>query len=619
MISLSYIPEEVINEIKENTDIVDLVSKYVQLNKRGSNYLASCPFHEDRNPSFSVSQSKQIYKCFSCGRGGNIFGFLQEIESISFPQAVIKAAELSNIAISSEYLQGQYNEQKSNKFSHLFDIHQKVADFYHYYLVNTRNGQEALNYLEGRSLKIETLKEFTIGLAPAKQEILIQYLMEQGFNENQLVETGIFYLTDQGKLVDRFRNRIIIPIRNENGKIIAFSGRQFEEQNNQAKVAKYINSPETEIFNKSKIIFNFDKARLAIRQKNYVLVTEGHMDVISLYQAGYENVVASMGTSLTVDHLSQLSKQTKKVYFVFDGDQAGQNATYKAFQKLADFPDIDGKAIIIPNQQDPDELIKNKGNSALELLINQALSAFEFSREYLKKDYNLHNDDEKATYIEEIIKLIASLKSPIEQELRIQDLVNEYGLSEQIVQEQIANVQQAQSNNSYNHNQVRQKPDNYHQPPPQYEQEVLSIESLRAYQSEKVILFNLIYHDEAWEYMEKMDSAPIFFHQFTNKAFFALDNYYYAGNKLPLTGVVATIDDTQVNHFLTSLIWEVELIAYSSEVLDDCFKVIEEEFIQKEIKELRKKLLVFQKENNFIEMNEALNKIIILTRQIKTT
>lgn len=615
---MSFIPEEVINEVKEKIDIVELVGQYVKLSKRGSNYSASCPFHEDRNPSFSVSQAKQIYKCFSCGRGGNIFGFLQEIENVSFPEAVIKAAEFADITIAEEFISSQSSNQPSSTTSYLLDIHQKVADFYHYYLTNTKNGEEAMKYLEDRNLHSETIKEFHMGLSPANYDIIVHYLLGENYSEHQLVESGIFYLNDQGKLVDRFRNRIIIPITNERGKIIAFSARNFQDQNSDNKVAKYINSPDTELFSKGKVIFNLDKARLPIRQKDHVLVTEGHMDVVSLYQAGFHNVVASMGTSLSANHLSQLSKQSHKVYFVFDGDQAGQNAIYKAFKLATDIPVLDTKAIVIPNGMDPDEWIKEKGSSSFQYLINQAVSSFEFSREYLKKNYNLTNDDEKANYIEEVIRLIANLNSPIEQELRIQDLVNEYGLPEQIIQEQIANLQQKNSDKAYNNSsKVRQVASRVDIKVP--ENQALQLESLRAYQSEKIIIFNLIYHQEAWEYMETLNSPPIFFHHFTNKAFFALDNYYYAGNKLPLTGIVDTIDDTQVNHFLTSLIWEVDLISYSSEVLEDCFKVIEQEFVQQEITELRKKLTLFQKENNYIEMHETLNRIMSLTRQIKTT
>lgn len=613
---MSYIPEEVINEVKSNVDIVELIGQYVQLNKRGTNYMASCPFHEDKNPSFSVSQPKQIYKCFSCGRGGNIFGFLQEIEGISFTESVSKAAEFANITVDDKYIQSQPSTKQ--EYSYLFDIHEKVNDFYHYYLMNTNNGEEAYNYLIERELTKEVLEVFQIGLAPNNSQLLVQYLEKSEFTSEQLLESGIFYMTDSGELIDRFRNRIIIPLRNSRGDVVAFSGRVYLE--NSEKSAKYLNSPETSIFKKGKLLYNLDNARLPIRNQNKVLIAEGYMDVISLYQAGYENVVASMGTSLSEDHFNQLSKMTSTLIFTFDGDDAGQKATSRAFQTAQNIANIEVKAIHIPNKMDPDEWIKKHGKESFQQLINQSISQFEFNREFFKKDYNLSNEYELAQYIEKVIELISQIKSPIEQQLRIQDLVKEYNLSESIVVEQVNRGRDIQP--SYNepvdhYNDYLPPEPSYHDVPISIEDSALQIKSKRAYNSEKQILFHLIYFEEAWDYMEELDNPPVFFHDFASKAYFELDRYYYEGNRLPLTGIIDRINDTQVSHFLTSLMWEQELFGFTSQILDDCFTVLQHEFIQQEINELRKKVVQYQKQQNYSEMNQTLTRIMSLTRQIK--
>ncbi|XJS11603.1 DNA primase [Aerococcaceae bacterium WGS1372] len=620
---MSYIPEEVINEVKANIDIVELISQYVSLNKRGTNFIASCPFHEDRNPSFSVSQSKQIYKCFSCGRGGNVFGFLQEIEGISFPEAVSKAAEFANITIDSQYINTDHQHSKQENI--LYDIHNKVGDFYHYYLLNTKNGEEAFQYLSNREISKDNMLEFQLGLSPSNSKLVIEYLLKEGYSSESLLKSGIFYQNDQGDFIDRFRERIIIPLRNARGQIVAFSGRVFGE--NSDNTAKYLNSPETSIFKKGNMLFNLDKARLPIRNKNQVLVAEGFMDVISLSVAGFENAVASMGTSLTTDHLNQLAKMTNSIVLAFDGDSAGQKATSRAFEQAVHVnKNIDIKALQIPNQLDPDDWIKQKGKESFQQLINQSISQFEFNRDFYKNDYNLNNEYELAQYIEKIIELISQIKSPIEQQLRIQDLVQEYNLSESLISEQVnrqRNLERHQySTQSTSNNQNDEylfiaddwtnglaNQGNYN--------DSITIISKRAYNSEKQIIFNLIYYDEAWKYLESLDNIPVFFHDYASKAYFALERYYYEGNSLPLTGIINVIDDTQVNGFLTSLMWEQEIFEFSTQVLKDCFNVIDQEFIQQEINELRKKVIQYRKQQDYSKLNEVMIRIMNLTRQIK--
>lgn len=614
---MSFIPEEIIQDIRQKTDIVAIINDYVKLTKSGTNYTASCPFHEDRNPSFSVHPGKQIYKCFSCGRGGNVFSFLQEIEGISFVEAVRKAAELSSIALDERFF-NQRNDVKHQQQHLLMDLHQKVADFYHYYLMNTVNGEEAYRYLIDRGMEKQTMETYGLGLAPEQSEIIVQYLLESGFNREQLVQSGIFYQNEQGELIDRFRTRIIFPLRNDKGQVVAFSGRVFVEQQTDKKQAKYLNSPETEIFHKASLVFNLDLARQKIRQRDQVIICEGYMDVIALHQAGFEHAVATMGTSLTERHLSHLAKLAQEFVFIFDGDEAGQKATLRAFELAQTIPNLRLKSVTIPNKMDPDDWIRQKGRDSFQQLINQAISSYDFYQTTLRKQYDLSDKQQLAKYVDLMVQHIATaINSPIERELRINELSQRYQLSEDLLLEQLAHK-------------LQHKPKSQQQPADKarHNNDVVSIPatdavsfevlSKRAFQSEKQLLALLMYYEEAWHFLNQLTTPLMLFHSVAQQAFFELQTHYYdKGVPLPLTNIVNYIEDPQINHFLTTLIWENDAHGYSDEIMQDCIVAIEQEFIQLQIDELRKKVSIYEKEQRYSEADDLMMTIIQLNRQLK--
>lgn len=611
------IPEEVIQEIRQKIDIVDVINQYVQLTKRGNSYTASCPFHEDRNPSFSVQSQKQIYKCFSCGRGGNVFGFLQEIEGITFPQAVKKAAEMANVSVDAYFDSNDSLTGQSKGEQILYSIHEKVSEFYHYYLNNTVNGEAALQYLLKRNLTQQTIDDFAIGFAPDNSQILWQFLKKEHFTDDELINSGIFYLSENSQqLIDRFHGRLMFPLRNMQGKVVGFSGRLMSEDTSK-RSPKYLNSPETIIFQKNQLLFNLDRARLPIRQSNQVLICEGFMDVIALTQANFENTVATMGTSLTESHLKQVTKLAKEVVFVFDGDDAGQKAIARAFELSVAFPNNTFKSLIIPQKMDPDEWIQQHGSESFQKLIVQALSPFEFQMNYLKKSYDLSNQQELAWYIEALIKLIANIQSPIEQQLRLNNLIQEFNLSESLVKEQLAQANYI--NKKQKANQSSEQMQIVQQEAPQQTISAFNIKSERAFQAEKTLLACLIYYQEAWSYVEKMNDELIFFHEQSQQLYFELQHFYYdLGYPIPLTDVVSQITSPEMNHFLTTIIWEKDPMAYSDQIINDCLKVMNEEFVNLEIKELSQQMVVYRKEQKNNEANALAIKILQLTRQLKS-
>lgn len=598
-----------IERIRKNVDIVDVINQYVPLTKRGNNYMCSCPFHEDNNPSFSVSQGKQIYKCFSCGRGGDVFSFIEEIEGMTFPQAVVKVSEYTDAPISKQL----FKDEEKPQHTLLKDIHKKTAEFYHYYLTKSKKGQHALNYLKNRQMSIEMIEQFQLGLAPLNSDVVYQMLKQAGFEDVDLVDSGIFYQTDEGQFVDRFRGRIIIPIADEHSVIRAFSGRQYDKEapNQQAK---YINSPQTPLFNKSEILFNLNGAKPKMNQVKSVFICEGYMDVIALAQAGFENAVATMGTSLTKQHLKRLTRFVNTIYFLFDGDEAGQEATIRAFEMANEYPKVTFKSLSIPQNMDPDDWIKERGTESFQRLINQATNAYEFQKEFYRNQYQLSDDAEISKYIDQILTIIAQLESPIEQSLRLTDLSEEFQIDLSILQEQLARLK-IKSTSSSKSNQSFKEENRYVNLTKELPWKLRSKE---AFQSEKYFLFLLIYHEEAWHYIAQLEEPILLINDISCQAYVELQRYYYdLGYQVPLTRISEALTDHSLQTFFNQLLWEYELFPFNEQAMKDTLQVINHLSIRLEIQLLQEELVEAEKQQEYGRVNEILLEISHLNHQTK--
>jgi DNA primase len=329
------IPQHVIDDVRSRTNIVEVIGQYVQLKKSGSkNYTGLCPFHNEKTPSFSVAEDKQFYYCFGCGRGGNVFSFVQELEGISFSEAVVKVAEIEDIPVAENYRQAPQTNPESSKTQQLIKLHEKASEVYHHMLVHTTAGQEALDYLLQRGLTEELIEEFQIGFAPNQREFLERIFQNESLDPQYFAESGLFVERDAG-LADRFYQRIMFPIRNFQGKIIGFSGRWLQTDAFPGEdQPKYLNSPETSLFNKREVLFNFDKARSTIRKEGSVFLFEGFMDVLAAWQSGIQNGIASMGTSLTNQQIAAIERVSKELILCYDGDKAGIEATNRGIELL---------------------------------------------------------------------------------------------------------------------------------------------------------------------------------------------------------------------------------------------------------------------------------------------
>ena len=375
---MARIAEQTIEHIRSNIDIIDLIGQYVQLKKRGHNYFGICPFHLEKTPSFAVNPNKQIYKCFGCGAGGGTINFIMAIEKLEFIESIKFLAEKYNIEI-------DLNTNKSNKlFSQLFEIHNVAANHYHENLKTTK-GEKIIKYLNSRGIKNETIKEFKIGFSLDQWSSLLDKTRELGFSSEAMVQSGLFVNGKKG-YYDRFRNRIMFPISDRNNKIIAFGGRVFDSDD----PAKYINSSETPIYNKSGIFYGLSKTKNFLSKENTAIVVEGYLDLIQLFQNNIKNVVAVSGTSFTDSHAIELNKYVKTVKIAYDGDNAGKDAAIRAGYVLLK-NDFNPEIIPMPEGTDPDDWIQKEGPEPLKQVIKNSVNLFKFQFDHSKANNNTPN------------------------------------------------------------------------------------------------------------------------------------------------------------------------------------------------------------------------------------
>lgn len=409
------IEQSVINEIKDKTDILDLVSEYVKLEKRGRNYIGLCPFHDEKTPSFTVSEDKQICHCFGCKKGGNVFQFTQEIEGISFVDAVKALGERVNIKVDV----GQNNEQNQIASDDLMMIkmHELMQEYYHYVLMKTVEGEEPLKYLKSRGFTEELLKDRKIGFAPDNSHFCHDFLQKKGYDIELAYEAGLLSRNEENfSYYDRFRDRIMFPLHNAQGRTVGYSGRTYKNQE-----PKYLNSPETPIFQKRRLLYNVDKARRIIRQKNEIILLEGFMDVIKADNVGVKQVVASMGTQISQEHIAFIKKLTSNVTLLFDGDFAGQEATLKTGQHLLE-QGLNVFVIQLPSKMDPDEYITKYGEDAFKKYVEHEKRAFVLYKVNLYKDEIENNDMAYEQYLKEITNDVSLMQSGILQKKVLQDV-----------------------------------------------------------------------------------------------------------------------------------------------------------------------------------------------------
>lgn len=407
---------DAVSEIKSRISIEELVAGYVQLKKAGRHFKALCPFHQERTPSFFVSTERQLAYCFGCHKGGDIFKFIQEIEGLDFRGALEFLAEKAGVTLPKASPQDKNKKSEREK---LIDMHEKAADFFVEQLWNTADGKKILGYLKERGLKEKTVRDAKLGFAPDKGNLLFIFLLEKGFSRNEILTAGLAVsrTTEQGECIDRFRMRLIFPIKNLNGDICAFGGRAIRKGDE----PKYLNSPETPVYFKNSILFCMHDARQEIRAKKYAVVVEGYMDALACHQAGYKNAVAVSGTALTNQQLAILKRFTSDLIFAFDRDEAGKLATQRAIE-LALSEDFNLRvAVWEGSAKDPDECIR-KNPKLFEKALDSAVSAMPYLFESFEHEVDKKSVEGKKKFIELALPFLSRIKSPVELDGRLKEL-----------------------------------------------------------------------------------------------------------------------------------------------------------------------------------------------------
>jgi DNA primase len=408
-------PEELIEEIRTRNDIVDVISEYVKLTKRGSTYFGLCPFHNEKTPSFSVTPGKQMYYCFGCGAGGNVITFLMEYENYTFPEALQVLADRAGIELPKAEMSAEQKRESDLK-SALLEIN-KEAGRYFYYQLKTPQGEKAYQYLTGRGLTDETIRHFGLGYSNPYRDDLYSYMKKKGYQDSVLKETGLFRIEERG-VNDKFWNRVMYPIMDANSRIIGFGGRVMGEGE-----PKYLNSPETKLFDKSRNLYGLNFARSSKRP--YLLICEGYMDVISLHQAGFTNAVASLGTALTLPQANLLKRYTDQVVLTYDSDGAGTKASMRAIPILKN-AGLSVKVLDLKPYKDPDEFICNLGTEAFEQRVAEASNHFLFEIEVIRRDYNMKDPEQKTGFYNAIAKKLLEFPEELERNNYLEAVCDKY-------------------------------------------------------------------------------------------------------------------------------------------------------------------------------------------------
>ena len=424
------IDDRVIEEIKNKANIVDVISRYINVIKKGNNYLAVCPFHNDSNPSMNISESKQIYKCFSCGAGGNVFTFVSEYEKVGFLEAVRKVANIVGYDLSEYEIETPKVDTKKER---LLKLVKDAMEFYNYNLLNSDN--DGLTYLTTRGMNIDVIDNFKLGYAPSDSSKTLRYLTKKGYTVEEIVEAGIGI--NNGGFLDRFASRVVFPISDLNGNVVAFSGRRIDD----SKTSKYINSNENILFNKSECLYNFYEAKNYILQTKKIYIVEGFMDTIALYKSNIKNVVATMGVNLSSKHIKAIERLNAEVIFSLDSDEAGQSSMFKLVESLKETNLIVRVTNISENGKDLDEIYNLKGEKGVSEFVNNTMTIPEFKVSYKLKRTNLSNYIERSNLIKYVADLAKKeIPNKIERENFIIMASKKIGCDKSLISENVDNL-----------------------------------------------------------------------------------------------------------------------------------------------------------------------------------
>lgn len=622
---MALISNEKIDLIKSKVNIVTVMSEYLSLKKRGRNYWAICPFHQDSHPSMSISPEKQIYRCFACSAGGNVFTFLQEYENISFIEALKKVAVMANISL--DELTTYQEKPKYDKSEQLFFEINALASAYFSNNLETKKAYDAKEYLTKRNINNTEIELFQIGYADSGFDHLYNFLIKKGYSINDIQQAGLITIKN-GKVYDYFNNRLMFPIKNEDSYIIGFCGRVIGVTNH---VAKYINTPETKVFKKEQLMYNIDRAKPFIRQQNNLILLEGYMDVISLEKLNLKNTVALMGTNLSEYHLKEIKRLTNECLIFLDGDKSGINASLKAAIKLLNH-NLKVKIVLNETQQDPDELVNSGRGKLIHTMLANSQHPINFALDYFQNKFNLQAANELEEFINIVAPLIKASPNQLEQELSVNNLVKITGISKETITTKIGQsktyqkavfspVASEQIPNGTNDNNYQQNP----QPrlKPQQSKTVVvknikyKIKNLKRYLlAEQNMVLQLIGSRKAADfYQEKIGNLNFDGYRLLANDIITYYNGHLGAENVKINVLCEEINDPNLKKILMDIINKSTIkIKYNKKELEDYALLIDDFAGEKEIAMLWNKL---EKASNLIEQQAISMEIDKLNQRLK--
>ncbi|WP_248926647.1 DNA primase [Paenibacillus hamazuiensis] len=606
------IPNEVIEAVLKHHDIVDVVGRYVHLTKQGHYLKGLCPFHSEKTPSFTVTPEKQIFHCFGCGAGGSAIHFLMGVEGYSFGEAVREMAKEAGIVLGIETETTEEGVRQNKEKTALLQAYEFTAKLYQYILKNTDEGKAAMNYLKSRGMTDKLIDTFQIGYAPPKWDTLAQLLQKREYDLVLMERGGLLSAKQDGSgYVDKFRDRIMFPICDAKGHVIAFGGRAMGDAQ-----PKYLNSPETMLFNKSRNLYNFHMARPHIRKAQQLVLLEGYMDVIKSWEAGIENGVATMGTALTDEHAKIIRNNAEHVVVAYDGDSAGQNAAYKSIAIL-EKAGCHVKVALLPDGLDPDEYVKLHGSERFAReIIDAAVPSIKYKLLYFRKNYKLQEDGEKLRYIQHALKIIAGVASPVDREHYVKELSSEFHYTYEALWQNLNEIRLQMEKNK-NHGDNNDKPWNNvmnNGPVTQRAQALFP-----AYHNAEQKLLAVMMHDrEVAHYVERHLGGQ--FHVEAHAALAAyLYSYYAQGNEPNVSAYISMLQDDGLVS-TASYIADIGVShATSEKVIDDYIRQVKNHYLQEEMKRKKEEQIRAERSGDVLLAARIGLEIITLGKQLKSS
>ena len=591
--------DEIIDEVRQSNDVVDIISQYVHLTRKGRNYFGLCPFHNEKSPSFSVSPDRQIFHCFGCGVGGNVYTFLMKIEGITFKEAVETLAEKTNIQLPT--LENSADSSKEELKAKVYKVNQFTADFYHQNLYKP-TAKMAQEYVKKRKLNQETLEAYKIGFS-GKFDELYKALKQQGFEEKEILESGLVNKNDNGTYIDRYRNRLMFPICDARGKVIAFGGRVLDDSK-----PKYINSPENVVYSKGRHLFGLNVAKKDSAKR--LIIVEGYMDVISLHQRGITNVVGALGTALTEQQGWLLRKSTEQVILGFDADGAGQTAVARSMEILQNMG-CDMRVLQIEGAKDPDEYIVKFGEGRFKLAVDNAISLVEFKVKNLKKDINLENTADKIKFLNEIAKVLSKVANTIEREIYIEKIAKGYNISKEAIYAEVNKLIYA---NSKGDKILQNKKQETRHIKREEKEEAQIDEDIKNRENTIIALLldaNIEVFNKIKQKIKPEDFKDKINQEIAKQLYIELEN-----NGVNINRLIDTFDEETQNHITMVMATDYE-IEDTEKAVDDILLKYEKEKLNYRKKEILKQLEIEQNAEEKKKLGRELNDIIIALAKIK--